>query len=52
MPKTCIIYPEMNQTVSRRQEHSRTRRTFEVQIQESDITDQNQEINPTIRTEK
>ena len=52
MPKTCIIYPEMDQTVSRHQEHLRTRRTFEIQIQESDITGQNQEINPTIRTEK
>ena len=27
MPKTCIIYPEMDQTVGKYQEHSRTRRT-------------------------
>ena len=27
IPKTCIIYPEMDQTVEKYQEHSRTRRT-------------------------
>ena len=51
MPKTCIIYPEMDQTVGKYQEHSRTVKRQFLQIQEIKKEAQNQETKPTIRSE-
>ena len=51
MPKTCIVYPEMDQTVGKYQEHSRTVKKQFLQIQEIKKEAQNQETKPTIRSE-
>ena len=51
VPKTCIDYSKMDQTVAIQQKQSRTRRTFKAQIQEAEIKSQNQEMKPTIRPE-
>ena len=51
VPKTCIIYLEMDQTIVIQQKHPRTRRAFKVQIQEAEIKSQNQGMKPTIRPE-
>ena len=51
MPKTCIIYPEMDQTVGKYQEQSRTLKDSHHRFKKSRMKTQNQKIKPTIRSE-
>ena len=51
MPKTCIIYPEMDQTVGKYQEQSRTLKDSHHRFKNFKLQAQNQEMKQTIRSE-